>query len=379
VPWQEKTTMELRYEFVVLAEQAQAERKMSALCQQYGISRKAGYALLKRYKAEGLEGLTERSRRPKTSPTQTAEMITEHIVILRKQHPTWGARKLKARLEALGHTDLPSVTTVNHILKRQGCIEKVESLKHKAWKRFEHEAPNDLWQMDFKGHFSLLTQERCHPLTVLDDHSRFNLTLTACRNEQGSTVQAELIKTFRRYGLPKRFTVDNGPPWGTRNDEDTYTQLTVWLLQLGIKVGHSRPYHPQTQGKDERFHRTLKAEVLQNPPFPSFEQCQKAFDTWRNIYNCQRPHQALGLQPPVKRYAVSPRPYPEKLECFEYGPDDQIRKVFKDGYFRFKGGTFKVSQAFYGQNIALRPSSQDGQWDVYFCHQKVSQLSLTEV
>ena len=154
--------------------------------------------------------------------------------------------------------------------------------------------------MDFKGHFAV-GAARCHPLTVLDDHSRFNLCLQACVDEQGHTVQTHLTTSFRRYGLPQRVAVDNGSPWGDTLDSP-YTPLVAWLIRLGIRVSHSRPYHPQTLGKDERFHRSLKAEVLRES-FPDLDTVQTRFDRWRTVYNFERPHEALSMQTPATRYA----------------------------------------------------------------------------
>ncbi|WP_192365032.1 integrase core domain-containing protein, partial [Mesorhizobium mediterraneum] len=178
--------------------------------------------------------------------------------------------------------------------------------------RFEHEAPNDLWQMDFKGHVAL-HGGRLHPLTVLDDHSRFSIALSACADQTTATVKARLIAAFRRYGLPWRIATDNGPPWGD-GGRNNFTLLTVWLIEAGVAVSHSRPCHPQTLGKDERFHRSLKAEALQGPPFADLAKAQDAFDRWRHVYNTVRPHDALGGAVPLDRYRVSQRQYREIVE-----------------------------------------------------------------
>jgi transposase InsO family protein len=373
VTWQYTTVMKERAEFVALAQQSQHD--MSQLCARFGVSRKTGYKWLQRFKAEGLEGLKDRSRQPKTSPKQTNKAMEEQIVAVRTAHPAWGARKIKAFLAL---PDSPSISTITQVLHRHQCISAAESSKHTAWTRFEHEAPNQLWQMDFKGHFPLLNQQRCHPLTVLDDHSRFSLCLAACLNEQGQTVKECLTTTFRRYGLPERMTMDNGSPWGS-DATNQATTLTVWLYRIGIRVSHSRPYHPQTQGKDERFHRTLKAEVLQGQPFRTIATCQEAFDNWRTLYNCQRPHQALAMQVPASRYQPSPRTFPEVLPALEYGPDDVVRQVKQGGRISFKNKEVKVGKAFVGQAVALRPTADDGVYHVYFSKQKISQLNLMEV
>jgi transposase InsO family protein len=241
--------------------------------------------------------------------------------------------------------------------------------------RFEHEAPNGLWQMDFKGHFAL-EAGRCHPLTALDDHSRFCVLLQACADEKGLTVQGHLTQAFRRYGLPGRMLMDNGSPWGNAAGQP-FTPLTVWLLRLGVRVSHGRPYHPQTQGKEERFHRTLKAEVLSGPARPCLQRTQAAFDAWREVYNCTRPHEALGMQVPASRYRPSTRAFPEALPPIEYGPDDSVRRVQAEGWLHFRGHALRVPKAFHGQPVALRPAPDvDGRFDVFYCHQRIAQVSL---
>jgi transposase InsO family protein len=262
------------------------------------------------------------------------------------------------------------------ILQRHGQIAPEAAPQHTAWQRFEHDAPNRLWQMDFKGHFALLAG-RCHPLTVLDDHSRFAVGLQACGDETGRTVQSRLTACFRRYGLPEALLVDNGPPWGS-DAAHPYTPLTAWLRRLGVRVSHGRPYHPQTQGKDERFHRTLKAEVLGTRVLRDLAQCQRAFDRWREVYNLQRPHEALAMAVPASRYRVSPRAFPEVLPPIEYGPADLVRKVADGGELSYRNRTFRVGKAFRGYPVALRPTLVDGVLDVFFCHQKVAQINLRD-
>lgn len=289
MPWKVCDAMSLRKEFIMLASVSGANIRQ--LCRQYKISPKTGYKWLKRYSEDGDEGLKDRSRKPLASPRQTPAGHEAVVVTMRDERRVWGGRKIRARMIAQGYQDVPAASTITDILRRHGRLSEDEASKHKAWTRFEHEAPNQLWQMDFKGHFPM-GQGRCHPLTVLDDHSRFSLGLIACSNERTETVQRGLTSLFRRYGLPDRILADNGSPWGS-NGEHRYTQLNVWLLRLGIITSHGRPYHPQTQGKEERFHRTLKAELLRWEDFRNLTHCQRLFDAWRNKYNMERPHEAL--------------------------------------------------------------------------------------
>jgi transposase InsO family protein len=372
MPWQEVSALTLKYEFVMFAQQEGCN--VSQLCKTYNISRKTGYKLLNRFNELGVEGLLDLSRRPHHSPLKSPETVEAAIVALREKHPVWGGRKLKSRLETLGHQNVPAASTITEILRRKGLLDPAESLKHTAFISFEHPEPNDLWQMDFKGHFAM-REGRCHPLTVLDDHSRFNITLRACADERTDTVQNALIDSFRRYGLPRRMTMDNGSPWGNGQFNDL-TPLTAWLIRLGIKVSHSRPYHPQTQGKDERFHRTLKAEAIMGQEFTDHLHCQQKFDQFRDVYNMERPHESLGMKAPVTRYQPSRRTYPEILPEIEYGPDDQVRKVQSVGEFSFKGKLFQLSKALRGYPIALRPTKIDGVYSVVFCNQTLKEISL---
>jgi len=366
--------MSEKKEFVSLA--LREEANISRLCRYFQVSRKTGYKWLNRYRREGEGGLGDRSRRPRSSPGATPPLLEAAVLEMRQAHPAWGGRKIQARLQAQGWTQVPAASTITNILHRHGLIDPEESARHQAWRRFEAEAANDLWQMDFKGHIPA-ARGRCHPLTVLDDHSRFALGVEACADERGVTVQERLTRIFRRYGLPRKILVDNGSPWGS-DWEHPYTPLTVWLLRLGLQVGHSRPKHPQTLGKDERFHRTLKVEVLQYCLGLELTQCQVRFDAWRPIYNLERPHEALGLAPPVSRYRESPRSFPESPAVWDYGPGDQVRKVQAEGWFSFQGREFRVSKAFRGQEVALRPTLCDEVYEVFFGPHRIAQINKRE-
>ena len=317
--------------------------------------------------------MADRSRRPQHSPRRSEPAIEQKVLAIRDQYG-WGARKIKSCLERAGQGPLAK-STVHAILMRHERVTKAPEKTVGAYQRFAQERPNQLWQMDFKGHFRLGNQERCHPLTVLDDHSRYALCLQACRNEQTGTVQQQLTATFRRYGLPERMLMDNGSPWG--NDlAHQYTPLTVWLLRLGVGVTHSRPYHPQTQGKDERFHRSLKVEVLAHRVFADFERMQRRLDQWRHCYNHVRPHEALHMAVPANRYHPRPRSFPEQLPTLEYGSVDQVRKVQIDGKISFRHREFRIGKAFRGYPVALRPTTADGVYDVYFATHRISQVDL---
>jgi transposase InsO family protein len=375
MPWSPRDVMSLRQEFVLLTQQPAAN--IRELCRRFEISPTTAYKLLKRYAQQGPAGLANQSRRPQNSPGRTPGPIEQAIVALRQTHPAWGGRKIAARLRELGHAEVPPPSTVTSILHRHGLINPAASAAATPWQRFEHALPNALWQIDFKGYFET-PAGRCHPLTLIDDHSRFNLLLAACERTHTAAVQHALTGSFRRYGLPVRINADNGAPWGSsRAPGHGLTDLTVWLLRLGIGVSHSRPYHPQTNGKLERFHRSLKAEVLNGRSFTDLQQAQLAFDDWRVVYNQQRPHEGIGMAVPVSRYRPSERVFPDTLAPIEYGPNDDVLTVKWDGKVVFKGHRLKVSNALHQLPIAFRPDpEQDGCYDVYFCHQRFMQLNL---
>jgi transposase InsO family protein len=373
MPWKENTVMGQRREFVHLAKTE--EVKMRSLCRRFDISTKTGYKWLHRYEEEGEEGLQDRSRRPHTSPNRTPPSKEQDVLAVRHAHSSWGGRKIQRLLNDRGQKSVPCPSTITAILHRHGCIDPAESSKHTPWLRFEAPEPNLLWQMDFKGHFLLQNHARCHPLTVEDDHSRYALGLFACSGETMLIVQPHLISLFRTYGLPHCILCDNGQPWGTK-DEYRYTKLSVWLIRLGIAVSHSRVSHPQTLGKDERLHRTLRAELIGTKTFVDLDDTQRHFDQWRMVYNFERPHEALALAVPASRYQPSPREFPDPLPPIEYNNSDIVRKVQGKGEISFYGRVFKISKAFAGYPVALRQTLTDGLFDVYFCTQRISTINL---
>lgn len=371
MPWQEVSIMSQRQEFVRLAMSGSVNFR--ELCRRFGISPPTGYKWLGRYR-EGDGDLSDRSRRPHNCPHKTSESVENLVLGMRSKHKTWGGRKIVARLKAKGNANLPAPSTVTEILRRHNLLEEAPGQNQGPWEHFEYEHPNDLWQMDFKGHFPI-DGGRCHPLTILDDHSRFNIGLRACLNEKGDTVRGHLTDCFRRYGLPKRMLMDNGAPW---SGHQGLSALEAWLMRLSIHVMHGRPMHPQTQGKDERFHRTLKADVLQFNRPTHFTGCQPVFDAFRHVYNQERPHEALGLQTPASRYEPSSRSFPEALPPIEYAPGDQVRKAYSPGLICFKGRTILVGAGVISEMVAVRPTLEDGVWDVIYCTTKIRQIDLRQ-
>jgi transposase InsO family protein len=372
MPFHETSRMDTRLEFVMLASVEGAN--VRSLCRRFGVSPTTGYKWLERWRLDGMTGLGELSRRPQNSPSRSAAATEEAVLSVRAEHPAWGGRKIARRLKDLGQQGVPAPSTVTAILKRHGVELGALGGGQSAFTRFERARPNELWQMDFKGHVALHAG-RLHPLTVLDDHSRFSVVLAACANERTETVQQHLVTAFRRYGLPERLITDNGSPWGD-GPGSPFTPLGVWLIEHGIKISHSRPYHPQTMGKDERFHRSLKAEVLSGPPFADLAAADRAFERWRTVYNTQRPHEALELAVPASRYQPSRRDYLENIAPFDYAPCDIVRRVQQGGHVSLLGYAVKVPKAFRGKSIAFRPTTQDGVFDVVFRTQMIVTIDI---
>lgn len=370
--WKECDRVSSRREFVQLALVEGAN--MTALCRQFQVSRKTGYKWLARFRSEGDAALVDQSRRPSKVRDPTDPDIERQVLQVRDDHPTWGGRKIRARLAALGMEQPPAASTITQILRRHGRILPQASRDREAYQRFERDAPNELWQMDFKGEFKMSNGRYCYPLTVLDDYSRFALGLAACGDQKRPTVQQHLISLFRRYGLPQAIYTDNGPPWGSLNSPLRHTRLTAWLMRLDVQVIHGTPFYPQGRGKEERFHRTLKAELLQGRHFDDLFHTQSRFDPWRHVYNQERPHESLGLAVPASRYHTSCREYPEQLKAFEYASRFTTRKLNPVGQFTFHSHTYKASEAFGGEPIGLCETAESGVWEAYYCHFRIGLL-----
>jgi transposase InsO family protein len=365
----------MKKEFILLA--LQPEANLRRLFGRYGISAACGYKWLRAYREKGFAGLEPKSRRPHAHPDQTRAPMEREILSLRDQHPAWGGRKLKRRLEDLGVEQVPAASTITEILRRNGRLSALHPSARGPWQRFEHAGANDLWQMDFKGPIRTVGGQLCYPLSVLDDHSRFNLALEACQNQQSGTVKERLWQVFECYGLPNRILCDNGSPWGSAQSACPYTEFGVWLLRLGVELIHGRVYHPQTQGKEERFHRSLQAEVLnQTTAWLDLAHCQERFDEYRNCYNTERPHEALQLRVPACCYQPSLRAVPDKLPELQYLQEDYPRLVRSKGEVKFKGHLFYVGQAFGGLYVAFRPTLSDGCFELFFSWKKIGFLDL---
>lgn len=369
--WEERTVEAMREEFVrrVLAH----EQSKAALCREYGISRPTGDKWIERF-LQG-EAMSDRSRAPKSVPGRIPAELESEIVQLRKCYPAIGAVKLRRMMEDNGRTDLPCARTFNNVFRRHDLIGREESAAATPLRRFEKSAPNEMWQADFKGHFRMEDGHRCHPLNILDDHSRFNLCIEALTNETFGAVKPVVERLFREYGLPFSFLCDNGNPWGTAQSLG-YSRFEVWLMELGVLTLHGRVRHPQTQGKEERFNRSFTRECLKGRLFSDKAHAQSCFDEYRSFYNEVRPHFALELDVPVKHYAPSEKAMPDRIEPWEYGPEYKLCKVKETGFFSYKGQGFFLSEAFGGKTIAVRESHLPGQITLVFRNFRIGRIDL---
>ena len=370
--WREVSVADQRREFVMLASLAGAN--ISALCGRFGISRQTGHLWLRRL-AAGECGFEDRSRAPLHSPRRLADADAARILAVRDAHPAWGARKIAAVLQRAGVAP-PAASTIHAVLSRHGRI--APDSPGRPYGTFERTAPNALWQMDFKGRIRLGSGAWLHPLTIIDDHSRFAVGLAACSNQQTGTVQARLEAVFRHHGLPEAIYVDNGSPWGGGRPGQ-WTPLRLWLLKLGVETIHSRPYHPQGRGKNERFHRSLAAEVFASAPLAGFDAAQAALDRWRHVYNRERPHQALGFATPAERYRPSRRAWPATPPAPSYAPGEIVRRVgTTKAYVSFRNRFWRVPQAFLGETLAIRPRLPEGRYAICFGAHEIASIDLND-
>ena len=365
--WETKTVMEQRRQFVLDATTEDAN--ISELCRQYGISRKTGHKWINR--AELGLPLCDQSRRPHRQPSKTADNIEQEILQLRLQHPSWGGKTIRAALEASGVEGLPSDKTCCNILKRNGLVDPAESAKHKAFQRFEKEHCNEMWQTDFKGDFLLGNGVRCYPLTILDDHSRFSIRIDPKSSASG--VKDSFILAFQEYGLPNSVLSDNGAQFAGPHKGISFFER--FLMDLDIQPIHGRPIHPQTQGKIERFHRTLKQEALRVTP-SNMAEAKERLKNWRWLYNEVRPHHALGMKTPASIYTSSTRPYYDP-KPYVYEEGAKLIQVNNWGYLRFGSVRLFLSEAMADTKVEIR-FAEDDTFSVIYRNYKIASIDAIE-
>ena len=357
--------MEERARFVV--EYESGEWSMTDLCDWYGISRKTGYKILSRWRETGTGGLQDRSRSARSHPNQTPAKIEEQVLALRRAHMRWGPRKLRGKLDSLYPEQVwPAPSTIGTLLKRAGLI---------TGPRMRRRTPpytqpfasaieaNDVWCVDFKGWFRTRDGERIDPFTMTDAHSRYLLRCQAVSKTDTTQVASICEAAFRQYGLPRAIRSDNGAPFASRAVAGLSRLALTWM-KLGIVHERIEPGHPEQNGRHERMHRTLKAETAR-PPAANPRRQQEAFDHFRNEYNYERPHEALGQRTPGTLYTPSPRPYPARLPQPEYDSSLLVRRVYPHGQFFWKGKDIFISKVLAGEDIGLE-QLDDRYWCVLF-------------
>jgi len=378
VPWKVTDPMSERMKFALRIE---AGERMTDVCRDFGISRKTGYKLWERYKAEGARGLFDRSRAPQRVNHRTSTEMRKLLVEARRAHPTWGPRKLRAWLE--GHhpgLKLPAASTIGDLLVRQGLIER----RRRRTVTPPHpmpltvpDGPNDVWCADFKGQFRLGNGAYCYPLTISDRHSRFLLSCEGLESVRGDSVELVFDAVFRRHGLPKVMRTDNGAPFASKGLFGL-SRLSVRWLRLGIRPERIKPAHPQQNGQHERMHRVLKAETTR-PAAATLLQQQERFDRFVEEYNHERPHEALGQVPPGSLYTSSERPLVEPISAAEYPLHDEHRRISPSGHVSLGGrnNSYFLGSALAGERVGLRELSAN-EWLVSFMTIDLGIIDLAE-
>lgn len=364
--------MDQRVAFI--ADWLRDEWTMTELAERYGISRKTAYKWVDRYEGDPEGGLIERSRAPKRHGRAMAAELRAGILALRRAHPRWGPKKLSARLcEQQPQRAWPAPSTMGDLLRREGLSQPHRRQRYvvpRTRPLATATAPNDVWTADFKGWFRTADGTRCDPLTVTDACSRFVL---CCRivtpNEPG--VRPWFERTFREYGLPRAVRTDNGPPFATPG-AGHLSHLAVWWLKLGIQLDRIDRGHPEQNGRHERFHLTLQQDTT-TPPAATVTQQQRRFDQMRREFNTERPHEALGQQPPARLYRASPRPYPTRLEDAWYDATHQVRRVQQTGQISWQGELVFVSETVRGEVVGLAETDH-GDWTVRFMHVELGRI-----
>ena len=367
MPWRTTDVDEQRMRFVIRA--TSGTERLSVLCREFGISRPTGYLWRRRYEqSQTLTEIGERSRRPRRSPCRTESGKEQRVVVLRQQ-TGWGAKKLRVLLRE-EKISLP-VRTIHRILERNDLVS--EPVHGPAPGRFQRSVPNELWQMDTKGKYPLQDGE-CHPLSIMDDHSRYLVGLYALPELSGQKAGPCLVETFRRYGVPQSLLMDRGTLWWSAWNGWGLTRLSVRLIEQGIRLLYGRVMHPQTQGKVERFHRTLGAELRHRGVPRRFAEWPTALAEVEWIYNERRPHEALGMQRPVERYQPSPRKYAEQVKEWEYPEGSEVRRLNSQGMLTERKQRWFVCGALAEQRV--RVERFDGKLLVSYRHMYIREVDV---
>src|ERR1051326_5406769 len=370
MPWKEQDVVSQRIEFVVRA--VKRTESISKLCREYGISRETGHQWLKRFeKAGSFSALLDQSRRPCRSPQETSAQVEEQVVQLRRQ-TGWGGKKNQDGLKQEQGLKL-SARTINRIVKRKGLIHS-DDQPNRATQRFQRTQPNELWQMDFKGHYPT-NDGKSFPLSILEDHSRYVVGLYPLRHPDLGSVERRLMETIQQYGVPEAMLMDHGTPWWGSSNEYGLSRLSVNLIEQGVRLIYSGIGHPQTQGKVERFHRTLKRSLRYRGVPRRFHDWEPVLKAIQQEYNHRRPHEALNMARPAQRYQVSARRWLDRPSEWEYPHGSEVRRLNRQGAFFFANHYRYVSLALAGRQVRLERAADKVL--VIYRHMVVRELDLT--
>ena len=366
MPWKQTTPMEQKIEFI--CEWRSGKYTITDLCEHFGISRPTAYKLISRFEKMGFDGLRESSRAPRNHPNQTSKKITDSILNLKKKYPRWGAKKIRVLLfNELPNEDLPSVVTVHNILKKNGFVSTKKRMRRikPVFPIFDPEECNEVWSADYKGKFLMGNTIYCHPLTIADSKSRFLFSAKGHYKETLKEAKAAFTKVFRKYGIPKQIHTDNGSPFGSVRAIQRFTQLSYWFIELGITPVFSDPAHPEQNGRHERMHRDLKAACAKPSAYDMKAQ-QRRLNAFVKEYNHVRPHEALGMKTPAQVHSFSTRPFPEKIEHYDYHHEWKTLKVTQNGAIRWKSYYWVyLTAALKGKYVGIEPVG-NGIWRVYY-------------
>ena len=363
MPWKECKPMDERLRFIARLLEGE---KMSPLCREFGISRPTGYKIFNRYKDCGLQGLNDRSRAPYRQANRLPYQVERTILGIKKEHPTWGARKIRDKLiRQFPMVPTPAISTVHAVLDRHGLVKRKKRRRYKAegTPLVAARQPNELWCADYKGEFMLGNKQYCYPLTISDYSSRYLISCEGVKSTKADLAFTIFESAFREFGLPSAIRTDNGVPFASGNALFGLTRLSVWWLRLGISLQSIKPGHPEQNGRHERMHLTLKKEATK-PASYNFLQQQERFDRFIEVYNNERPHQALGGAYPGDVYTPSPRAYAPPAEP-EYPFHDRTKLVTRCGRICLGRRKINLSSVFAGQLVGIREVDQDI-WQVSF-------------
>lgn len=363
--WKETCAVDERMRFVMAVESG--EEPLAAICRQFGISRRVGYKWLERYREAGVAGLEDRSRAPLHSPQAMSPGVAARCLEVRRAHPTWGPRKVRAWLgRHMPDRDWPAASSIGALFDREGLTVK-RRLRRRGPARTAPFAAccaaNDVWCIDFKGWFLTGDGHRCEPLTLSDAYSRYLLRCQAVAPADTGQVWPILDAAFREYGLPGVLRSDNGPPFASTG-AGGLSRLGVLVVKAGVLPERIDPGKPQQNGRLERLHLTLLQDTA-SPPAHSLRQQLERFRAFQEVYNTERPHESLGDTPPADHYDLSPRPWDGVLRAPDYDDDDELRRVRHNGEIKWRGNTVYISQALAGEPVGLHETA-DGNWIVCY-------------